>query len=115
MKSVRVRNLNTRLSTFLDVEQTYASLRSLKRLPPDGYVARISSNVRSFRALRRLLRDQPTRANVRPVAVQLRPLGGETVWLRPGTSDAQVVWETFVGRYHLAPECLSADQIGLIW
>ena len=38
-----------------------------------------------------------------PIAVQLKCLSCGPVPLRPGTSDAQVVFETFVGRYHLPP------------
>jgi FkbM family methyltransferase len=43
----------------------------------------------------------------------LKALGGRTVYIRPGTSDAQVVWDTFVGRYHVppAPVARSARRI----
>ncbi len=44
-----------------------------------------------------------------PVAVHPRDLGGLPVWIRPGTTDAQVVDDTFVGRYHLPPMALSPD------
>ena len=42
------------------------------------------------------------------VAVSLPALGGESVRLRPGTSDTRVVDDTFWGRYHLPPPSLAS-------
>jgi FkbM family methyltransferase len=39
-----------------------------------------------------------------PIHVRILPLGGLTVTLRPGTSDASVVLDTFLARYHLPPD-----------
>jgi FkbM family methyltransferase len=49
------------------------------------------------------------------VAIRLRPLSGQTVLLRPGTSDAQVVYDTFRGAYHLPPCDLSSRDLVRIW
>lgn len=70
-------------------------------------LSRIASDARSVRVLLRLLDDDAPHASQleRPrESVRLRPLGGRSVVLRPGTSDAQVVWDTFLGRYHRPPE-----------
>ena len=48
------------------------------------------------------------------VALRVRPLGGNQVWLRPGTSDSRTLWETFVTRYHLPPRELDPDSVELI-
>ena len=45
--------------------------------------------------------------------VRLRPLGWRAVELRAGTTDARVVLETFLGRYHLPPEEVSDPRV--IW
>ena len=45
----------------------------------------------------------------------MRPLGGERVVIRPGTSDRDCLWATFVGRYHLPPADLSPADVALIW
>ena len=49
------------------------------------------------------------------MGIELRPLRGRTVWIRPGTSDADVVWDTFVGRYHMPPPDLPNEPLALIW
>jgi len=41
----------------------------------------------------------------------MRPLGGRSVLIRAGTTDAKVVWETFSGRYHLPPDELRPRTI----
>ena len=38
-----------------------------------------------------------------PLTVQPRALGGAPLLVRPGTTDAQVLDDTFVGLYHLPP------------
>jgi FkbM family methyltransferase len=77
-------------------------------------VAGIVSNQRSFSVLRKLLRAGPEALGAPREGVQLRALEGRTIWLRPGTSDAIVVWETFVGRFHRPPAALAADVPVLI-
>ena len=49
----------------------------------------------------------------RVVRLRLRPLGGREVLLRPSTSDADTVWGTFAGAYHLPPPEVSDPA--LIW
>ena len=43
---------------------------------------------------------QPT---PREVQLRIRPLDGRSIVIREGTSDADVLWETYFGRYHLPP------------
>src|SRR3954452_929666 len=58
----------------------------------------------SFRRFRRIEDLDRRRARLGPlVALRVRPLGGETVWIRPGTSDASVLRDTFFDRYHVPP------------
>jgi FkbM family methyltransferase len=58
----------------------------------------------SFRRFRRIEDLDRRRARLGPlVALRVRPLGGETVWIRPGTSDAGVLRDTFFDRYHVPP------------
>ncbi len=45
--------------------------------------------------------------------VNLRPLGNQPTIIRPGTSDALVVLDTFVGLFHLPPPDLSSPRV--IW
>ena len=69
----------------------------------------------SFRTLHRQLAARPQAvSNGRAVHARLRPLGGEPVVLRCGTSDPQVVWDTFVGGYHLPLRPLSESGNPLI-
>lgn len=85
------------------------------RLPRAIHVARIVANRRSYRTLRRLMKRGAVGPTGAAVGIELRPLGGRTVWIRPGTSDADVVWDTFVGRYHLPPRDLPGRPVALIW
>jgi FkbM family methyltransferase len=45
-----------------------------------------------------------------PVALHVPAIGPEPIYLRPGTTDARVLDDTFVGLYHLPPGELSADS-----
>jgi FkbM family methyltransferase len=77
------------------------------------HVARISADRPSLRTLyRELTRGGSSRE--RAVSVRLRPLGGARIVLRRGTSDAQVVWDVFVGRYHLPAHSLQSSGAPLI-
>jgi FkbM family methyltransferase len=73
-------------------------LRRVAALPWD---ARLAADPRSFL---RLARARLVPAGTRAVAVSLA-VGGTTfdVFLRPRSSDAIVVTETFIGQYHLPP------------
>ncbi len=96
--------------------------RALAKLPSPvqetlrlAFVAlRVTAGPRSFLTFLRLhaiRRHEGARG--RTVRVRMRPLGGREVILRPSTSDADTVWGTFAGRYHLPP-----PEVGeplLIW
>lgn len=43
--------------------------------------------------------------------LRLRGLGGATVWLRPGTTDADTLWNTFFHGYHLPPADLPPPRV----
>lgn len=47
--------------------------------------------------------DTPQGSRAQPVWVRLRPAGGLPLLVRPGTTDARVIVDTFVGLYHLPP------------
>jgi FkbM family methyltransferase len=96
--------------------------RSLARLPGPvqrflrlGFIAaRVTSGPRSFLTYLRLSRiRRHTGSAGRVVRVRLRPLEGREFLLRPSTSDADTVWGTFAGHYHLPPA--EASQPRLIW
>lgn len=77
------------------------------------HLARISADRSSMRTLHReLTRGGGSRE--RAMRVRLRPLGGAPVVLRRGTSDAQVVWDVFVGHYHLPVHPLQPSEAPLI-
>lgn len=65
------------------------------------YAVRFTADLRS---LARYLRVDSRWAGPEPVAVRVRPLDGATVWLRPHTTDAVVVRETFRDMIHPPPE-----------
>lgn len=44
------------------------------------------------------------------VPVRLKALSGRAIYIRPGTTDAQVVWDTFVGLYHVPPPVARSAQ-----
>jgi FkbM family methyltransferase len=66
------------------------------------YAIALTSDLRSYRTYRRLDgRGRPLRSPT--VRLRVRPLGGHEVELRPGTSDAQMLRETFRDRVHVPP------------
>jgi FkbM family methyltransferase len=96
--------------------------RALARLPGPlqallrlGFVAmRVTAGPRSFLTYARLSRIRRHEGSEgRVVRLRLAPLGGREVLLRPSTSDADTVWGTFAGRYHLPPP--EAGEPRLIW
>jgi FkbM family methyltransferase len=96
--------------------------RALARLPGPvqdvlrmGFVAlRVTGGPRSFLTYLRLSLIRHHRGSGgRVVRVRLRPLGRREVLLRPSTSDADTVWGTFAGHYHLPPP--EAGEPRLIW
>jgi FkbM family methyltransferase len=60
-----------------------------------------------------MVRDLNSRPPEEPQAVAIRALGGESVWLRPGTVDAEVALSAFVGQYHLPPA--HGDPPRMVW
>jgi len=96
--------------------------RALARLPSPAqrllrlaFVAvRVTSGPRSLLAYLRLSRIRRHEGSGgRAVRVRLRPLQGREFLLRPSTSDADTVWGTFAGHYHLPPP--EAAEPRLIW
>ena len=89
-----------------------APVQSLLRLA--FVAARVTAGPRSFLTYLRLSRIRLHEGSGgRVVRVRLAPLGGREVLLRPSTSDADTVWGTFAGRYHLPPP--EAGDPLLIW
>ena len=75
---------------------------------------RVTAGPRSFLTYLRLsLIRRHEGSGGRVVGLRLRPLGGREVLLRPSTSDADTVWGTFAGHYHLPPP--EAGDPRLIW
>ena len=96
--------------------------RALARLPGPlqealrmGFVAlRVTAGARSFLTYLRLSLVREHRGSGgRAARVRLRTLGGREVLLRPSTSDADTVWGTFAGHYHLPPPEVGDPR--LIW
>jgi hypothetical protein len=78
-------------------------------------LAQVAADGPSFRAISRQLGTGAEAARAGgAVRVRVRPLGGAPVVLRRGTSDAQVLWDTFVGRYHLPLHSLSDTDAAFI-
>jgi FkbM family methyltransferase len=50
-----------------------------------------------------------------PVSVHVRSLGDAAVRLRPGTTDSNVLWATFVGVHHLPPPEIDRRSVRVIW
>src|SRR4051794_11565595 len=67
---------------------------------------RLAADASTRQALRRLLADAGRAgASTREVVeLRLSPLGSHPFGVRRGTSDAEVVCETFLEGYHLPPE-----------
>jgi FkbM family methyltransferase len=64
------------------------------------FAVRLTADARS---LARYLRVESRWAGPSPVPVRVRPLGGATVWLRPGTTDPVMLRDTFRDRVHPPP------------
>jgi FkbM family methyltransferase len=62
----------------------------------------LGADPKSVRAFNRALRGRGETLSD-PVTMRVRPLGGAAVQLRPGTSDAQMLLETFRDRVHEPP------------
>jgi FkbM family methyltransferase len=80
-----------------------------------SFAVRSMADLASYRAFRRLdgawLGRRP---GVEPVQVRLRSLGGAAVRLRPGTSDALMVRETFRDCVHPPPPEIASRRVRVI-
>lgn len=88
----------------------------LRKVLRHGYTVvrtlQLASDVRSLAAaLRASLQNGDGRASA--VRVNVRQLGGMSIVMRPGTTDARVALDTFVSRYHWFPEDLAQPKI--VW
>ena len=63
------------------------------------------------RSLARYLRVESRWARAEPVSVRVRPLDGAPVWLRPRTTDALVLRETFRDEHHPPPPEIAARRV----
>jgi FkbM family methyltransferase len=68
---------------------------------------------REIAALAAWTRSEPARAE--PFTVHVRMLNGAAVAVRPGTTDAGVLWSTFVGMHHLPPPEIDPRTIRVVW
>jgi spore maturation protein CgeB len=46
-----------------------------------------------------------------PVSLRIKPLGGQSLALRPGTADSTVLWDVFHFKFHAPPVPLRADAV----
>ncbi|HET6868876.1 MAG TPA: FkbM family methyltransferase [Solirubrobacteraceae bacterium] len=77
-----------------------------------AYVAaRVTADRRSLRTFARLWSAPIHDGSVSLAPLRVRPLGGEEVLVRPGTSDISIFWDTFARRYHLPPPELGTPQV----
>lgn len=72
-----------------------------------------TSSQREFRRLEH--RGAATNTNDPPVGVRVRVLDGRPVWVRPGTTDASTLVDTFWWAYHLPPKEMDLGQMHTIW
>lgn len=77
--------------------------------------ARLASDRESLHRFATLRDSSAAADDGRPVELRVRPLGGELVRVRPGTSDPDTLWDAFVRRYHLPPPEVAREPVGLIW
>ena len=83
----------------------------LKKIERSARDLRVFSNLRSAQMFRRLLHAAPKQGETEDnVSFALRPLNGNLVYCRPGTTDLRVLDDTFFGRYHLPPVDLCAPR-----
>jgi FkbM family methyltransferase len=59
----------------------------------------------------RRLRHRQSKSPATPVALRLKALDGALQFCRPGTTDAAVLIETFIKRYHLPPTPLGRNAV----
>ncbi|MEA2366281.1 MAG: hypothetical protein QOI32_1793 [Thermoleophilaceae bacterium] len=82
-----------------------------------GRLGRIARTLRLFsdwRSRARYVRLRLRPAEGPPVPLRLRPLGGAPLWVRPGTSDVEVIFEDYVGGFHEPPEEVRGRRLDCI-
>lgn len=72
---------------------------------------RALESIRDVVAYRRLRRSWKKEKEGKPVQLGLKALKGRKVFVRPGTSDAEVLWDVFIAHYHLPPVPLPDDCV----
>lgn len=72
---------------------------------------RALESIRDVVIYRRLRRSWKKEEQGTPVQLGLRSLDGRKVFARPGTCDAEVLWDVFIEQYHLPPVPLSDDCV----
>jgi FkbM family methyltransferase len=77
-----------------------------------AYVAsRVTADRRSLRTFAQLWSAPVNDGPVAFARLRVRPLGGNEVIVRAGTSDIAIFWDTFARRYHLPPTELGTPQV----
>jgi FkbM family methyltransferase len=64
-------------------------------------------DVGSARALASLVLGR--RAATQTVEIRLKQLNGKSIWLRPKSSDLEVLWDVFMRQFHLPPIALTHE------
>jgi FkbM family methyltransferase len=78
-----------------------AAVRTLPELSDAASRLRFMRHVMRNCSFRRL--SLPTHSNEPWIPLRVKALGGRTIYCRSGLSDLGVVYDTFVGQYHLPP------------
>ena len=73
--------------------------------------ARVTADRRSLRTFARLWSAPASDGSVSFARLRVRPLDGQEVLVRPGTSDVAIFWDTLARRYHLPPSELGAPRV----
>ena len=83
--------------------------KQLSRLKPQDIRDRVTfARVDECLRVRRAMTKRGE-ASTKEMVVHPRALDGAPISVRLGTADATVVWDTFVGQYHLPPDTVPAD------
>lgn len=68
-------------------------------------------------SMRRFVQFDNIPTNVQEIPLNVRPLRGRPFWIRPNTTDKEIVFSTFMHAWHLPPPDLMKrkDEIRLVW
>jgi|GEM_PF-1511104 len=87
-----------------------------ERLLSIGRLARLVPDWTSYRRFRSLEKVTPQERDGAPlVSLRVRALGGQSVSVRPGTTDLTTLVDTFGWAYHLPPPELDRGALQTIW